>query len=153
VARLPPNSIYHKSFDDDDDNDENSDWSPTIESLPTDFDSATDLTFAIGGALKLDLVGDVLDGAAHAEIGIALVAPNITGTFKSSTAPDPCHDPNGALGNSLEVDVGMDLKAYENAKLKFVKAAKAEQTFFATATQVYSTCVRADPATQSTAAG
>jgi hypothetical protein len=151
VARVPPNSIYHKSFDDSDE-DEISNWTPTIDSLPTDFDSAVDLTFAIGGALKLDLVGDVFK-VAHTEIGIALVAPNITGTFKSSTAPDPCHDPNGALGNSLEVDVGMDLKAYEFAKIKLVESVGAEQTFFSTATQVYSKCVKADPGTQSTAAG
>jgi hypothetical protein len=149
VVTIPPNSIYHKSFDDSKE-DEISDWTTAIESLPTDFDHAVNFAFAVGGALALDLTGDVL-GIASAQIGIALAAPNIKGTFKTSTDPDPCHDPNGENGHSLEVDVGMALEAYEVAKLG--KEIKAEQTFFSTATQLYSTCIAASSGTQSTTAG
>jgi hypothetical protein len=150
VVRIPPNSIYRKSLDDSN-KDEITDWTPTIESLPTDYYSSADLAFAFGGALKLDLVGEIVK-VASAEIGLALVAPNITGSFTTSTNPDHCDDSKGMPGDSLEVNVEMALKAYEITKLKLVEATTAEQTFFSTATQVYSTCIEADPETLSTAA-
>jgi hypothetical protein len=148
VVKIPPNSIYRKNLDDPD-KDEITDWTPTIESLPTDYYSSADLTFAIGGALKLDLIGEVFN-VAKAEIGLALVAPNITGNFTTSTNPDHCYDSKGVPGDSLEVNVEMALKAYEVAKVKLVKTLTAEQTFFSTATQIYSTCIEVDPETQST---
>lgn len=147
VIRIPPNSIYYKNFDDSA-KDQISNWTPIIESLPTDFDNAVSLKFSVDGALKLDLAGTIL-GWISAEVGMAFAAPTFTGLLKTFDDEDPCQDPSGMVGNSLEVDVGMALKAYEVATVG--GEVKAEQTFFSTAAQIYSTCIAADLGNQPTA--
>lgn len=148
--KIPPNSIYYKNFDNSA-NDQMSNWTPILSPLPTDFDNAVSLKFSVEGALKLDLAGSFMD-ILSAEIGIALAAPTFTGLLKTFNDEDPCQDPSGELGNSLEVDVGMALKAYEVATLDvFGAEAKAEQTFFSTAYQIYSTCMAVDVGAQPTA--
>lgn len=145
---IPPHSTYYKNFDDAT-KDRITNWSPVLERLPTDFDDAISLRFSVGGALKLNLSGTVL-GIASAEIGIALAVPTFTGTLKTFNDEEPCQDPSGKLGNSLEVEVGMAQKAYEVATLG--GEVKAEQTFFSNAAYLFSTCIAANLDTQPTAA-
>lgn len=148
LISIPPNSTYYSNIDDDT-KDQITNWTPVLERLPTGFDNAVSLKFSVGGALQLDLSGTVL-GIASAGIGIALAAPTFTGTLKTFNDEEPCQDPSGELGNSLEVDVGMVLKAYEVGTLG--GEVKAEQTFFSTAAHIFSTCIAVDLDTQPTAA-